>query len=85
MCDRPTLIEALRGKEIVNIACGGSHSAAITINGELYTWGKGRYGRLGHSDNEDRLVPKVVSRFNCFICMKQLHETLCSIYSVFYR
>lgn len=65
MCDRPTLIEALRGKEIINIACGGSHSAAITVHGELYTWGKGRYGRLGHGDNEDRLAPKVVSKFTC--------------------
>ncbi|KAG8288256.1 E3 ubiquitin-protein ligase herc2 [Homalodisca vitripennis] len=60
MCDRPTLIEALRGKEIVNIACGGSHSAAVTVHGELYTWGKGRYGRLGHGDTEDRFVPKLV-------------------------
>ncbi|XP_054270101.1 E3 ubiquitin-protein ligase HERC2 isoform X2 [Macrosteles quadrilineatus] len=60
MCDRPTLVEALRGKEIVNIACGGSHSAAITVHGELYTWGKGRYGRLGHGDTEDKYVPKLV-------------------------
>ena len=32
---------------IKEIAAGGSHSAAITDSGELYTWGKGRYGRLG--------------------------------------
>lgn len=24
------------------------------------TWGKGRYGRLGHADSEDQLKPKVV-------------------------
>lgn len=60
-CDRPVLIEALRNKEVVNIACGGSHSAAITVHGELFTWGKGRYGRLGHGDTEDRHVPKLVS------------------------
>ena len=28
--------------------------------GELYTWGKGRYGRLGHGDSEDQLRPKLV-------------------------
>ena len=59
-CDRPRVIEALRGKSIVDIACGGSHSACITNTGELYTWGKGRYGRLGHGDSDDQLLPKLV-------------------------
>ncbi|XP_014251481.1 E3 ubiquitin-protein ligase HERC2 isoform X1 [Cimex lectularius] len=59
-CDRPFAIEALHGKNIVDIACGGAHSAAITANGELYTWGKGRYGRLGHGDSENQLKPKLV-------------------------
>ena len=30
------------------------------IAGELYTWGKGRYGRLGHGDSEDQTKPKLV-------------------------
>ncbi|XP_078045783.1 E3 ubiquitin-protein ligase HERC2 [Augochlora pura] len=58
--DRPKLIEELLGTEIVDIACGGNHSAAITSTGWLYTWGKGRYGRLGHGDSEDQLTPKLV-------------------------
>ncbi|XP_076233389.1 E3 ubiquitin-protein ligase HERC2 [Calliopsis andreniformis] len=58
--DRPKLIEELLGMEIVDIACGGHHSAAITSAGWLYTWGKGRYGRLGHGDSEDQLTPKLV-------------------------
>ncbi|XP_015606913.1 E3 ubiquitin-protein ligase HERC2 isoform X2 [Cephus cinctus] len=58
--DRPKLIEALLGMEIVDIACGGLHSAAITSAGCLYTWGKGRYGRLGHGDSDDQLKPKLV-------------------------
>ena len=28
--------------------------------GELYTWGCGEYGRLGHSDNVTQLRPKQV-------------------------
>lgn len=50
-------------KYIVDIACGGFHSAAISRYGHLYTWGKGRYGRLGHGDYEDYLYPKLVSNF----------------------
>ncbi|XP_072386929.1 E3 ubiquitin-protein ligase HERC2 [Diabrotica undecimpunctata] len=59
-CETPKLIEALQGYEIIDIACGGAHSAAITSSGHLYTWGKGRYGRLGHGDSEDQLKPKLI-------------------------
>ena len=46
--DEPTLITSLSGKNITTISCGSSHSAAISVDGELYTWGQGNYGRLGH-------------------------------------
>ncbi|CRL02239.1 CLUMA_CG015120, isoform A [Clunio marinus] len=58
--DRPKLIESLSGLGIVDISCGSAHSAAITAEGHVLTWGKGRYGRLGHGDSEDQLKPKVV-------------------------
>uniref|UniRef100_UPI00358FCF6D E3 ubiquitin-protein ligase HERC2 n=1 Tax=Myxine glutinosa TaxID=7769 RepID=UPI00358FCF6D len=59
-CDRPRVIESLRGIEVVDVAAGGAHSGCISSVGELYTWGKGRYGRLGHGDSEDQLKPKLV-------------------------
>jgi E3 ubiquitin-protein ligase HERC2 len=59
--DKPRLIESLKSKRIRDIACGSSHSAAITSNGELYTWGLGEYGRLGHGDSVTQLKPKLVS------------------------
>lgn len=60
--DKPKLIESLRNKRIRDIACGSSHSAAITSSGELYTWGLGEYGRLGHGDNNTQLKPKRVEK-----------------------
>ncbi|KAM9735317.1 putative E3 ubiquitin-protein ligase HERC1 isoform 5-T6 [Menidia menidia] len=36
------------------------HSAAVTNDGELYTWGEGDFGRLGHSDSQSRNVPTLV-------------------------
>lgn len=59
--DKPKLIETLKSKRIRDIACGSSHSAAITSSGELYTWGLGEYGRLGHGDNCTQLKPKLVT------------------------
>ena len=46
---------------MTQIACGGSYSAAITSSGELYTWGRGSYGRLGHGNSEDQNTPLIVS------------------------
>jgi len=59
--DTPRLIESLRGKKVIDAACGSSHSACILDDGSLYTWGKGRYGRLGHNDFENQVKPKQVS------------------------
>lgn len=32
---------------IVQVACGESHNAALTVHGEVFTWGRGKYGALG--------------------------------------
>src|SRR5207237_1049530 len=42
---------------IVNIACGGFHSLALTQNSEIYAWGKNNYGQLGLGDYIDRSIP----------------------------
>ncbi len=43
------------------VSCGQCHSAAVTDDGKLFTWGNSSYGRLGHGDREDQLKPKLVS------------------------
>lgn len=58
--DRPKMIESLQGKHVREIACGSGHSAAITSKGELYTWGQGDHGRLGHGDTSNQPKPKQV-------------------------
>lgn len=35
----PTLVEAFRGQEIVHIAAGYDHAAAVTSDGRMYMWG----------------------------------------------
>lgn len=55
------MIEALVDKDIINIECGGTYSAAISGNGALFTWGRGNYGRLGHGTSDDVLVPTMIS------------------------
>lgn len=40
----------LEKKKKASIACGGFHTAAVTTDGDCYTWGKEDYGMLGCSN-----------------------------------
>ncbi|KAL7618411.1 hypothetical protein Lser_V15G00270 [Lactuca serriola] len=57
----PCLVE---GKLVISsvdeIACGAYHVAVLTSKNEVFTWGKGANGRLGHGDIEDRKTPTLV-------------------------
>ncbi|KAG4387276.1 hypothetical protein GLYMA_11G168801v4 [Glycine max] len=50
----------LPGESIEEIACRAYHVAVLTSKNEVYTWGKGANGRLGHADVEDRKTPALV-------------------------
>ncbi|XP_049369060.1 PH, RCC1 and FYVE domains-containing protein 1 [Solanum verrucosum] len=57
----PCLVEdKLLGEIVEDIACGSYHIAVLTSKNEVYTWGKGANGRLGHGDVEDRKAPTLV-------------------------
>ncbi|KAL8134402.1 hypothetical protein AgCh_009435 [Apium graveolens] len=52
--------DKLSGEFVEEIACGAYHVAVLTSKNEVYTWGKGANGRLGHGDIEDRKTPNLV-------------------------
>ena len=43
--------------EIVQVAAGGTHTAAVTKDGDLYMWGRNDYGQLGVYSNADSKIP----------------------------
>jgi alpha-tubulin suppressor-like RCC1 family protein len=49
---------------VEQVAAGELHSMALTRTGELYSWGTGNSGQLGHGDKEDLAVPRVVDGIN---------------------
>ncbi|KAK6133677.1 hypothetical protein DH2020_032587 [Rehmannia glutinosa] len=69
----PREVESLKGLRTIKVACGVWHTAAVVdvsnrssdsdglLDGKLFTWGDGDKGRLGHGDNESRLVPECVA------------------------
>ena len=50
--DLPTRINpgVFEGESVTEVACGGIHSAAVTREGSVFTWGCGSDGRLGHPE-----------------------------------
>ncbi|KAJ7960565.1 Regulator of chromosome condensation (RCC1) family with FYVE zinc finger domain [Quillaja saponaria] len=59
----PKLIEALSNTNIELVACGEHHTCAVTLSGDLFTWGDGTYnfGLLGHGNEVSHWVPKRVN------------------------
>jgi alpha-tubulin suppressor-like RCC1 family protein len=43
-----------------SVSCGPFHTAAITTEGLLYTWGDGTFGRLGLGSHASHSEPQLV-------------------------
>ncbi|CAN6236033.1 unnamed protein product [Urochloa humidicola] len=61
------------GISVAKIACGPWHTAIITSSGQLYTYGDGTFGVLGHGDTQGIARPKEVeslkgSKVKCVAC-----------------
>ncbi|KAK1941512.1 PH [Phytophthora citrophthora] len=54
-------------RRVVQISCGYRHTALITDDRHLYTFGHGECGRLGHGTEEDCLDPRPVVYFSSLI------------------
>lgn len=59
--DTTQTTDTLSGLQVCALAAGGSHSCEVTATSELFTWGYGSSGQLGHGDFENQLVPKQVA------------------------
>lgn len=57
----PCLVQdKLVGEFVEEICCGSYHVAVLTSRSEVFTWGRGANGRLGHGDTEDRKSPTLI-------------------------
>ncbi|XVF20864.1 hypothetical protein REPUB_Repub12eG0039900 [Reevesia pubescens] len=68
------LDEAPEHVKITQVSCGEYHTAAISEKGEVYTWGLGNMGQLGHSSlqsGDKELLPRRVVALDG-ICIKDV-------------
>ncbi|CAK9138076.1 unnamed protein product [Ilex paraguariensis] len=86
----PTCIEGkIRNNFIEEISCGSHHVAVLSSKYELYTWGKGTNGQLGHGDNDDRNIPTLVEalkdkQVNTVVCGSNFTAAICLHKRVYY-
>ncbi|RVE72057.1 hypothetical protein OJAV_G00057880 [Oryzias javanicus] len=57
----PTVVHHLNMKKSVFTACGNDHTAVLTTDGVVFTFGSGQYGQLGHNSLVNELRPRLVA------------------------
>ncbi|CAN1191007.1 PH, RCC1 and FYVE domains-containing protein 1, partial [Linum perenne] len=67
---------------VEDLACGAFHVAVLTSKSEVYTWGKGANGRLGHGDTDDKSSPTLVEalkdrQVKSIVCGTSLTAAIC--------
>jgi alpha-tubulin suppressor-like RCC1 family protein len=50
--------------EIVDVACGVNHAILLDRKKRPYTLGFGGYGRLGHAEPKDEMIPRLIKFFD---------------------
>ncbi|XP_033844012.1 probable E3 ubiquitin-protein ligase HERC4 [Periophthalmus magnuspinnatus] len=84
----PALVHSLTMKKTCHISCGEGHTAVLTKDGAVYTFGSGEHGQLGHNSFKDELRPRLVaelwgSKVTAVACGR-LHTVVladCRVYS----
>ncbi|XP_048014818.1 RCC1 domain-containing protein 1 [Megalobrama amblycephala] len=77
----PALVDVPNVSEISRISCGSRHTAAVTGTGDLYTWGWGHYGQLGHCTENSTDEPTLVDHFSSHrLCVK---DVVCGSWNTF--
>ncbi|KAF7219605.1 probable E3 ubiquitin-protein ligase HERC4 [Nothobranchius furzeri] len=56
----PALLKSLRSQKVIYISCGEDHTAALTKEGGVFTFGAGGYGQLGHNSTNHEINPRKV-------------------------
>ncbi len=69
----PRRLHEMHGLDIKQLQAGENHSAALTSFGEVYSWGRGEFGVLGHGDSRSRKTPAAVAALkSASTCVSEL-------------
>ena len=77
----PRMLSTLKGCQIVSVSGGRSHSHALTSQGQLYSWGHGWHGGLGHGFTDANVTPHLINRpaFNRCVLVDSGQDFSCAL------
>jgi alpha-tubulin suppressor-like RCC1 family protein len=67
------------GKTVKAIALGESHSCALSDDGSVYCWGRGRYGQVGNGVRADAPRPTLVTGLSGVVSIAAHGDTSCAV------
>ncbi|EGC39646.1 hypothetical protein DICPUDRAFT_147589 [Dictyostelium purpureum] len=69
--NEPVLLNYFKDNNIriIKVSAGGSHSLALDDQGNVYSWGNGSNGKLGHGDEKDCHLPTKINYFQNLFCL----------------
>ena len=56
----PKQVRVMSGLDVKQLAAGENHSCVLTSFGDIYTWGRGDYGQLGHGNHLSKDTPTLL-------------------------
>jgi alpha-tubulin suppressor-like RCC1 family protein len=57
------VLRVIRDLDAAIVSCGAKHTISITSHGNVYSWGSGAFGQLGHGDRASQTRPKILGIF----------------------
>ncbi|XP_038648648.1 probable E3 ubiquitin-protein ligase HERC3 isoform X2 [Scyliorhinus canicula] len=73
---KPNYVKLLECKKTIHISCGEEHTAVLTKDGLVLTFGAGSYGQLGHNSTKDEIKPRLVG----YLFGKRVSQIACGSY-----
>uniref|UniRef100_A0A8D1H028 HECT and RLD domain containing E3 ubiquitin protein ligase family member 6 n=1 Tax=Sus scrofa TaxID=9823 RepID=A0A8D1H028_PIG len=80
---KPRSVGALKNLGVIYISCGYEHTAVLTQDGKVFTFGDNSYGQLGHSPTAEKRGPRLVERIEGLVSQIDCgsYHTLAYVYT----
>uniref|UniRef100_A0A8C3XC49 HECT and RLD domain containing E3 ubiquitin protein ligase family member 6 n=1 Tax=Catagonus wagneri TaxID=51154 RepID=A0A8C3XC49_9CETA len=80
---KPRSVGALKNLGVIYISCGYEHTAVLTQDGKVFTFGDNSYGQLGHSPTAEKRGPQLVERIEGLVSQIDCgsYHTLAYVYT----